>query len=118
MQISSVEDRIGEAYVMMAEQANYRPEAADADDDLLDEAASYARRFVSEEDTLHFRIGVSDYTSNRALVFTIEAARQLCGGALGINCALKLLEMAVAEVKAQLPTYPELPNELRGARLG
>src|SRR5580698_9263389 len=109
MPISSVEDRISEAYVMMAEQANHRPESADADDDLLDEAASYARRFVAEEDTRSFRIGVSDYTSNRALVFTIEAARQLCGGALGINHALKLLEMAVAEVRAQLPNYPELP---------
>jgi hypothetical protein len=115
----SVEDRISEAYVEMAMQANYRPEssgAASGDDDLQDEAESYAKRFVAEEETTNFHIGVSDYTSNRALVYTIEAARLLCCGALGVNHGLKLLEMAVAEVKAQLPNYPELPKELRGAR--
>jgi hypothetical protein len=191
----SVEDRFSEAYVRMAEQANYHPEFTGADGDLGAEAASYAKRFVAEERTGAYHIGVtdtsnralaftvvaakklcggvlgveaglellemavvkvkaqssgletvggdlqdgaasraerfvvdgqtgscyigtSDYTSNRALVFTIEAAKQLCRGASGIELALKLLEMAVVEVRVQLPNYPELPNDLRGARLG
>lgn len=116
----SVEDRIREAYIEMATKANYRPEAADgssADDDLKDEAVRYARRFIAEEDHHQFWIGVSDYTTNRAFVYTIEAARLLCGGALGVNHGLKLLEMAVAEVKAQLPNYSKLPPELHGASL-
>ena len=122
MPILSVEDRIREAYIEMALQANYRPEAPEYgnpdDADLQEEAARYARRFIEEEQSRHFHIGVSDYTTNRALVFTIEAAKQLCCGALGVNHGLKLLQMAVGEVKAQLPNYPPLPPELRGARLG
>lgn len=117
----SVEERIREAYIEMATQAHYRAEAGEGatdDDDLDDEAARYATRFIAEEQTADFHIGVSDYTTNRALVYSIEAARQLCCGALGANHALKLLEMAVAEVSAQLRNYPKLPRELRGARLG
>jgi hypothetical protein len=48
----SVEDRIREAYVAMAMQANYRPESsgsASAHDDLTDESASYTKRFIAEE---------------------------------------------------------------------
>jgi hypothetical protein len=55
---------------------------------------------------------VSDYTTNRALVYTIEAARLLCCGASGVTHALKLLEMAVEEVRTQLPKIPKLPEEL------
>jgi hypothetical protein len=117
----SVEDRIREAYIEMARQANYRPEAAvgsSAGSDVRDEAVSYAKRFISEEQTTEFHIGVSDYTTNRALVYTIEAARLLCGGMLGVDHALKLLEMAVAEVRAQRNNYPHMPSGLRGAQLG
>ena len=42
----SVEDRVREAYIEMARQANYRPEAAvgsSAGSDVQDEAASYAK---------------------------------------------------------------------------
>jgi hypothetical protein len=48
----SVEDHIREAYVEMAGQANYRPEAgggSSARSDVKEEAACYARRFISEE---------------------------------------------------------------------
>jgi hypothetical protein len=117
----SVEDRVIEAYVEMATQANYRPEAASGaseGSDLGDEAASYADRFVTEEQTTKFHIGISNYTTNRALVYTIEAARLLCGGVLGEEHALKLLEMAVQEVRAQRSNYRSLPENFRGARLG
>ncbi|HTC45833.1 MAG TPA: hypothetical protein VK722_00805 [Candidatus Aquilonibacter sp.] len=110
----SVEDRIREAYVEMARQANYRPEAAEgsgAGSDVREEAACYARRFVAEEQTTDFHIGVSDYTTNRALVYTIEAARLLCCGLLGVDHALKLLEMAVTEVRTQRVNYPALPGQ-------
>ena len=73
----SVEDRIREAYIEMARLANHRPrapEGARRDDDLQDEAAAYAREFIAEEQTMGFDIGISDYTTNRALVYTIEAA--------------------------------------------
>jgi hypothetical protein len=100
MPIFSVEDRFSEAYVMMAEQANYRPGHTGAGGDLGAEAASYARRFVAEEQNGTYHIGVTD-TSNRALVFTIEAAKQLCRGVLGVETGLQLLEMAVVKVKAQ-----------------
>jgi len=85
---------------------------------LRDEAISCAKQFVAEEQTTEFHIGVSDYTTNRALVYTIEAARLLCGGLLGVDHALKLLEMAVQEVRTQRGNDPGLPEELRGATLG
>jgi hypothetical protein len=117
----SVEGRIREAYIEMATQANYRPEAAggsSVETGLQDEAASYAERFVAEEQTTSFHIGVSDYTTNRALVYTIEAARLLCCGALGVDHALKLLEMAVAEVEMQRGSYPDAASALRRGQLG
>jgi hypothetical protein len=117
----SVEDRIREAYIEMATRAHYRPEAAggsSTDDDLEDEANSYTKRFITEEQSTQFHIGVSDFTTNRALVYTIEAARLLCGGALGVNHAQRLLEMAVEEVTMQMRKYPPLPKEFRGASLG
>jgi hypothetical protein len=117
----SVDERIREAYIEMATQAGYRPQAAggsSAESDLRNEAASYAKRFIDEEQTTNFHVGVSDYTTNRAFVYTIEAARLLCCGALGVDHALKLLEMAVMEVRMQRGNYPDLPGDLRGARLG
>lgn len=100
----------------MATQANYRPNAVEgtsAGSDLEDEAASYAKQFVAEERTTDYHIGVSDYTTNRALVYTIEAARLLCCGLLGVDYALKLLEMAVTDVRTQRDNYPALPRQPR-----
>jgi len=117
----SIEDRIREAYIEMARQANHRPhapEGARRDDDLKDEAAAYAREFIAEEQTTEFDIGVSDFTTNRALVYTIEAARCMCAGAFGADRAVKLLEMALKEARTELAKVPPLPEELRGARLG
>jgi hypothetical protein len=104
--------RICQAYVRMAQVAKYRPQAPGdgmggidlSPEELLDstrlaaEASAYADRFITQEDD-GFSIGISDFTSNRALVYTIEAARNLCAGAFGIQHAVRLLEMATQEAK-------------------
>jgi hypothetical protein len=103
--------RFAEAYLMMATEALYRPEAPGdgmgsvnlTEEELMDhdlllrEAVDYATRFREEEDNLKFRIGISDFVTNRAFVFTIEAARSLAGA--NSDLAAKLLEMAVQDVE-------------------
>lgn len=105
--------RFVEAYLMMATRANYRPgapgdgcgnislsadELADADR-LRREAFKYALRFQKEEDGCEFRIGCSDFRTNRAFMFVIEAARQLASGASGNLTAIRLLKMAMQEIR-------------------
>jgi hypothetical protein len=97
--------RICEAYQKMAGEALYRPAASGplsaeelADPDrLAKEASEYASHFINQEDKLYFRIGVSNFRTNRALVYTIEASRLLCSGTEDKR-ALKLLEMAIADI--------------------
>ena len=85
-------DRLREAYIAMSKRAKYRPAAPIdgcgnitlSDEVLADpqqlgkEAAHYATEFINEG--YRFWIGVSDFSTNRALVYTIESARNLCGG--------------------------------------
>ena len=103
--------RFAEAYLMMATEALYRPQAPGdgmgsvnlTEEELMDhslllqEAVEYATRFRDEEDSLKFRIGISDFATNRAFVFTIEAARSLAGA--NSELAAKLLEMAMRDVE-------------------
>jgi len=110
--------RFAEAYLQMAELARYRP-AAPSDghgniqltldqardrERLHREAMQYARQFDGEEDGDTFYIGCSDFMTNRAFVWTIEAARQLAQGSDGDTTALKLLEMAATEVRTVAAT--------------
>lgn len=67
------------------------------------EAAHYATDFINEG--YRFWIGVSDFSTNRALVYTIESARNLCGGLGSIDTAIRLLEMALAEAKQAKGDY-------------
>jgi hypothetical protein len=112
--VANAADRICQAYVRMTRKALYRP-AAPGDglgsvhlsaDELKDphvldvEARKYAAQFIKEEDGLQFFIGCSNYRTNRALVYTIEAARFLCCG-MADDLALRLLRMATEEVKYQ-----------------
>jgi hypothetical protein len=104
--------RIREAYLKMARDALYRPQApedgfgniqltrAELSDlgRLEREATAFAIGFLRQEDELTFRIGCSDFRTSCALVFVIEAARQLCTGPAGILVAEKLLAMARAEL--------------------
>jgi hypothetical protein len=64
------------------------------------EASEYAIRFDKEESTCSFNIGVSNFETNRAFIWTIEAARSLAGGADEV--ALKLLKLAIADVDGAL----------------
>jgi hypothetical protein len=103
-------ERICQAYVRMAHEARYRPAAPSDgwgsiqlsaeelnDPHILDaEAREYAERFIREENRRQFYIGCSKWSTNRALVFTIEAARALCECA--DEHALRLLRMATDEV--------------------
>jgi len=104
--------RFREAYFKMAEIARYRPQApedgfgniqltlaelADAER-LAREATDYAIRFLLEENTCEFHLGCSDFSTNKAFCWTIEAARQLAVGSTGNQTALTLLRMAAAEV--------------------
>jgi hypothetical protein len=105
--------RFVEAYLMMAMRGRYRPgapgdgcggiylskEECDDQDRLLREACDYAIRFDKEEDSRAFNIGCSDFRTNRAFVFSIEAARLLASGDGGSECAIRLLKMAIEEIK-------------------
>jgi hypothetical protein len=108
-------ERFYEAYLLMASKANYRSQApgdgwghvllsrAQLRDRkrLENEAFDYVLKFDKEEDTRSFWIGTSNFSTNRAFVWIIEAARQLAGGEEGNATAIKLLEMATEEVKQQ-----------------
>src|SRR5438093_954727 len=89
--------RFAQAYLMMA-RAGYRPaapsdglgniqlsrEQLDDHERLYLEAVNYAVDFNRQEDSdKGFRIGCSDYVTNRAFVLSIEAARLLCSGGDG-----------------------------------
>jgi hypothetical protein len=60
-------------------------------------ATAYALRFNEEENGLTFSIGCSDFSTNRAFIWAIEAARALAGNKPDL--ALDLLNMAIKDVK-------------------
>jgi hypothetical protein len=109
--MTSILSRFRDAYLRMARDANYRPMAPGdgmgnlhltpaelADEDRLErEAHEYAVGFHAEDDNRTFSIGCSNFSTNRSLVWTIEAARSLCGGA--DELALRLLRLAIDDIK-------------------
>ena len=120
MPISKPEyERICEAYLAMVKHAQYRPAApSDLTEEqladraqLANEAHAYAVNFITDEDTCKHGIGVTDYSTNRAVVYAIEAARALCGAEKLL--ALKLLEMALAKVK-EASTEQATCRQIRG----
>jgi hypothetical protein len=109
------------AYVEMANEANYRP-AAPSDgfghimltDEQLDdqnifdkEAEAYAEAFNKEN--LDFHIGCCSLCHLRALVYMIEAARTLCGGKEALT--QKLLRMAAKEIRMSDKRNAELADD-------
>lgn len=111
-QMETPTTRIAQAYCQMAVKAKYRP-AAPGDgfggifldsDQLADgerlhhEALAYARRFMEEEASSEFCIGVSCFDTVRAFVYAIEAARCLCAGSGFEGVAYSLLGMAASEI--------------------
>jgi hypothetical protein len=113
---------IAEAYRAMAGFARYRPQTPGdglgnislSEEELEDprrlvsEAGAYAARFIEEEDSRKFFIGVGAYTTKRAFVWTIEAARVL---AAGDNArALKLLAAASQNISSAPKPAPGAPG--------
>jgi hypothetical protein len=89
----------------MAEVANYYPDAPSdgfgnitGKIDVTQEAKSYALRFLEEEESRSFWLGCPDFSHREALVFTVEAARSINGGAPEV--AKALLKLALAELEA------------------
>jgi hypothetical protein len=105
--------RFADAYAAMAREAKYRPQAPSDGfgniqlslEQVKDparlhrESVQYAVQFLAEEDRDSFWIGCSDFRTNKAFMWTIEAARQLASGSSGNETAIKLLEMAAREVR-------------------
>jgi hypothetical protein len=107
-------ERITEAYLAMAGKCRYRPGAPNdglggiklTPEELRDparlqqEAQAYAIRFLDEENSGGlFFLGLSDWRTNRALVYTVEAARLLTGGSPDV--AVELLSLAVEEIRRE-----------------
>jgi hypothetical protein len=104
--------RFAEAYLMMAD-IKYRPGAPGDgmghvslspdeykdQDRLQSEAVQYAVKFYQEDNRQEFHTGCTNYTTCGAMVFIIEAARQLCTGDDGNQCAARLLSMAITEIE-------------------
>ena len=95
-------------YRRMSKEARYRP-AAPSDGlgnitgplDMAREADLYARMWRRDEDAQDYPIGCPDYHHRPALVFTIEAARLICGlDGPGRATAVRLLRMAADELEA------------------
>lgn len=115
-------DRYRDAYLAMAHF--YRPQAPGdgfgnvtlSGDEIADparlqrEAIDYAIGFNVEEDTHSFWVGCSDFETNKAFVWTIEAARCLASGAN--DEAIKLLRMAATEVARVRRKNPSLRDIL------
>ncbi|MGV9673557.1 hypothetical protein ACWDPV_23730 [Gordonia sp. NPDC003504] len=60
-------------------------------------ASDYAREHWSMEDADHYRLGYPDYPDRPAMVYLVEAARQLC--AQRHENAATCLELALAEIR-------------------
>jgi hypothetical protein len=110
--IGRIFEQIRSAYKMMGEKAKYRP-AAPSDGmgnitvptetlNIEKEAANYAQRWRKDENNFTFSIGNSSFSTRRASIFTVEAARMMAIGTLGDRTALKLLRMAVKELDAAI----------------
>lgn len=102
-------EQIRSAYKDMASQAKFRPAAPSdglgniavpvADLNIEHEAASYAKQWWEQEDGFDFFVGCCDFSTRRATIYAIEAARNMCGGRFGDATALALLKMAVKELE-------------------
>jgi len=104
-------ERFKEAYRQMAKVARYRP-AAPSDgygnitvkwndpDDLEKEARRYAKKIYKQDENGLFKVyGCANFSTKRALVYVLEAAKNLCSG--DDEDALKLLDMAITDIKTK-----------------
>jgi hypothetical protein len=99
-------EQAASAYLKMDKQAKYRPGAPSdgfgnitGHGNLHKEAYVYGEQWDKSEETFEYFIGCGDSQTREALIFTVEAAKNLCAGRLGDHVALKLLKMAVRELE-------------------
>jgi hypothetical protein len=107
--------RFAEAYIAMANVAKYRPQAPSdgyghiqlspeefGDPERLgQEAARYAVKLLKADDDLEFKIsGCTNFETNRAFVYAVEAAQVMCSGIDGDATVLRLLRMAIKEIES------------------
>lgn len=104
-------EQIEDTYRRMAEEGKYRPAApsdgfggllAESEEelDLDQEAADYAKRWWEEENRGDYSIGVPSGEDRPALIFTVEAAKLICGtGSKGH--AARLLRLAADALEAR-----------------
>jgi hypothetical protein len=68
------------------------------------EANAFAETWWKQEDDLTFRIGCADFTTRKATIYAIEAAKFMCAGRSGDAAAIKLLKLSLAEMKQAVPS--------------
>jgi hypothetical protein len=110
-------EQIKSAYREMAVKARYRPAASSdgfgnitvpkAQLNLEEEAETYAQRWRKETDSCDFFIGKDEIYTRKAMIYAVEAARNMAAGRFGDKVALRLLKMAVAEME-QVIKKPEV----------
>ena len=92
MELSNdIREQIKEAFRTMAEELGMHP-PSDAD------ANDFAKEWWREEDNLTFKIGCANFSTRKATIYAIEAARHMCAGTHGDAAAIKLLRLALAEM--------------------
>lgn len=101
-------EQVDAAYRTMATEVRYRPEAPSDGFgnitgalDLVAESESYAANWFTEESGCEFSIGCPDFRRRKALIYTIEAARLVCGAldSGDVERARKLLALADSELR-------------------
>jgi hypothetical protein len=97
--------RLMEAYKIMA-ALGHRPEAPtnmtteqiNNQQLLEEEALRYAIKFYSEENTCNYRIGTTNWKTNRAFTLGLDVLRCLSAGIFD-DLAVRLIEQQLAEIK-------------------
>ena len=87
--------QIRSALRRMREEANYDPAGPSA----ITDRAKYAHRWWAEEDDCRYWIGCPDFSDREALIFAVEAAREICGG--DTETAARLLRMAADDLESR-----------------
>lgn len=106
--MTDLTDQIAGAYERMAAEAHYHPEALSdgfgnivGKIDVPAQSKRYAHRWWADEEAQAFWVGCPNFSERPALIFTIEAARNICGGEHEV--ARQLLSMALAELEQRPP---------------
>ena len=113
-------EQIKQTYRRMVKEGKYAPMAPSdgmggiiGDQDTEAEAEAYVEAWWNEEGApeLSYSLGCPDWSRRPALIFAVEACRNLCG--INYTTAIKLLKMAVAELEnPKGPSFTEYSTKL------